>query len=361
MSFHDMLFEDARLASDRKDWHVAVALWRRLLAEDGHKNGTVAYLKLISAMDALGDTKEVERLIHEALEKYPHSALLMCQRGRFHSRRNEWSSALLALEAAVAIKSDVPEWAHRLLIQCHTRLGRIGDAIRAAELAVSMRPNSERLRSEQALAAAAPTAMKNLKKSLLSLAGGPCIVFGSAPEPDFGPKGFRGERIVCCNGSARSLQDRFALSPDYSIIHSHVFARETDSDREVREALSGTKNIGTQIVLTSSIHPVTHEVPVAFDWSHRFHVVTQLLDAPVPYLDFSTGAFAVLAALYAGASEVRLVGFSFNSKGHSYNRNDRYRNHVASDAALYALLTARGFKIDAEAPEIATICRARID
>lgn len=86
-----------------------------------------------------------------------------------------------------------------------------------------------------------------------------------------------------------------------------------------------------------------------------------LLDTPLPLLDFSTGAFAVLAALYAGASEVRLVGFSLTSKGHSYNGNERYRNHVSSDAALYALLSAKGYGIVSDVPEIAMICRRIVE
>jgi hypothetical protein len=48
----------------------------------------------------------------------------------------------------------------------------------------------------------------------------------------------------------------------------------------------------------------------------------------------STGIFAATVALWAGASEIVLAGFSL-SGGHSYLNGNTPRNHAAADAAFF--------------------------
>lgn len=356
------LIEKARDASNRKDWNAAGALWRAVLDDIGSKQKTMACSKLVQALEKAGRTEESRHVLSDGLKRFPNSILLLSEKARLLSQGNDWSKAQAMLERAKTGKWKMPAPSYRLLIECHQRQAQAEKALAVAEEAVAVHPNQETLRRELSLTRDTLSALDRLKADLSSLAGQSCIVFGSAPEPDFGSRGFSGEKIICCNGSARALQDAFGLVPNFSLIHSHVFVREIDSDREVREALAGTRDAGKKIVLTSRKYRMDSDpTRKTFDWSYRFHIIERLLDAPMPFLDFSTGAFAVLAALYAGASEVRLVGFSLNSKGHSYNGNARYRNHVSSDAALYALLSARGYELVSDVPEIATICRRIIN
>ena len=131
---------------------------------------------------------------------------------------------------------------------------------------------------------------------------------------------------------------------------------------DVRSALSEVKSVGRLVVLhedrysyTSAILEGRTTAEMRFPWGLRYELIERLLDANLSFLDISTGAFATLAAFACGAKSVDLVGFSFVSKGHSYNQNGRYRNHVRSDACLYGLLGQRGCRITSADTSIATI------
>ncbi len=91
-----------------------------------------------------------------------------------------------------------------------------------------------------------------------------------------------------------------------------------------------------------------------FRWDLRFEIIRQLTGiglrgvqhkAGLAGMDLSTGAVTVACALLWRARSVRLVGFSFASKGTATIPRDSIRNHVSSDAALYALLSTYGFRI----------------
>lgn len=193
------------------------------------------------------------------------------------------------------------------------------------------------------------------------LRGKDCVVFGSAPGPLLGELN-PSRPIICCNGSSRTLQATFGRSPALSFIHGHVFARPNPADADVRNALSDVKNIGRAVILDEARYAYDTEIikdrakgELRFPWDLRFSMIERLLDANLPFLDISTGAFAVLAALTCGARSAHLVGFSFISKGHSYNANGLHRNHIRSDAALYTLLSQRGYQLSSSDTSISAV------
>jgi len=205
-----------------------------------------------------------------------------------------------------------------------------------------------------------------------------CVVFGSAPNPVFGNPAQEGEKIICCNGSALSLHKLFGRIPDYSFVHSHVFARlENEADADVRAAIEQCPDLGHLTIFSSPRHayspdslPKNIKSLNEFSWELRFEVIRQLTGvglhgvrpkAGLAGMDFSTGAVTVACVFLGGARSVRLVGFSFASKGHSYNTKALYRNHVSSDAALYALLSAYGFRITSTERSIAPLLESKIE
>jgi hypothetical protein len=217
-----------------------------------------------------------------------------------------------------------------------------------------------------------------IKEALADLRDRDCVVFGSAPNPDFGKPSEEGEKVICCNGSALSLCRLFGRAPDYLFVHSHVFARlQNEADADVRAAIDQCSEIGNLLIFSSSkfayppdLLPKNTRSVNEFRWDLRFEVIRQLTGIGLPGvqhkaglagMDLSTGAVTVACAFFAGARSVRLVGFSFTSKGHSYNTKELHRNHVSSDASLYALLSTYGFKITSTDPSIAPLLAPRID
>ncbi len=191
--------------------------------------------------------------------------------------------------------------------------------------------------------------------------GKDCVIFGSAPSPLIGDIRLE-QPIICCNGSSLTLQNNLGRPPALSFVHSHVFARDNPADVEVRDALSAVKNIGRLVVLHEDYYDYDTEITrgrsedeMRLAWGLRYSMLERLLGANLPFLDMSTGAFTVLAALSCGAKSVHLIGFSLISKGHSYNPNGRHRNHIRSDAAIYALLGQRGHRITSSDPSVSSI------
>jgi len=199
-----------------------------------------------------------------------------------------------------------------------------------------------------------------------SLRGRHCIIFGSAPEPDL--SSYDGQPIVCCNGSAVSLKRLLGRAPDYTFMHCHVLARSNPSDAAVREALTSVASIGKVVLFddphyayaTDLLAPLASDI-AKFDWLSRYQMLDDLLGAPLPFLDLSSGAMTAALALRHGAASAELVGFSLGRKGHSYNPKEQYRNHVRSDAALFALLAQIGHDLRCREPSVAMILTRKIE
>lgn len=193
-----------------------------------------------------------------------------------------------------------------------------------------------------------------------------CVVVGSAPDPDF--SNYTRQPIVCCNGSAASLRRALDRSPDYTFMHCHALGRQSASDQEVRAAIGQVGNLGSTIIFDDPHYPYSATLlsslsreMMSFDWSRRHEIVSELLGASLPFLNCSTGAMTVASVLRAGARSVELVGFSLAQKGHSYNDKGRYRNHVRSDAALFALLGQAGYNISSSETSVSMILNEKLD
>ncbi len=194
--------------------------------------------------------------------------------------------------------------------------------------------------------------MRDLSDYLRDVRDKDCIVFGSAPDPTF-VEDHKGQKIICCNGSAFSLKN-FGFEPDFSFIHGHAMVRDNPADADVREVLAKVEKLGRVVFLDEPQYEYPLDVlgskaeaTFSFPWDDRYRVFSKLVDFSSSSLDISTGAFSVAALCLAGAKSVTLVGISFAKKGHSYNSNNRYRNHVSSDAILYGLLSISGYQIAA--------------
>lgn len=199
-----------------------------------------------------------------------------------------------------------------------------------------------------------------------SIQGRDCVVFGSAPDPDM--SGYAGGPIICCNGSAASLKRTLGRAPDYTFLHCHALARDNPADVDVRNALASVESIGKVVLFDDPHYDYAADflVPISsgiakYDWLSRYEIVDDLLGAPLPFLDLSSGAMTTALVLRHGARSVDLVGISLARKGHSYNPNEHYRNHVRSDAALFALLAQIGYDIRSRDPSVAMIVTKKID
>ncbi len=211
-------------------------------------------------------------------------------------------------------------------------------------------------------------ALDEFRRFCQALEGQDCVVFGSAPDPSFGEEGYRGEKIVCCNGSAATLDAEFGLRPDFTFLHSHVLARENEADQDVRDALAKVDSLGDVVLFHKPEFDYSEALlngragrVHSFLWKNRYDLIHRLVDASPEYLRPSTGAMAASCALFAGARSVRLVGCSFVRKGHSYNTKNLYRNHVASDAALYAMLTLNGYRLSTPEPSVSMVLAEMLD
>jgi hypothetical protein len=192
--------------------------------------------------------------------------------------------------------------------------------------------------------------------------GQDCIVMGSAPNPDLGENPFE-RQIICCNGAALTLQEHFGRSPNFTFLHSHVpFRQDNPADKDVMDALVRVKRLGRMVVLYHYKHKYDRQIFAdkrddfcELNWKYRFEIFRRLTGCSLPFLDVSTGATTVAACILAGARSIRLVGFSFAQKGHSYNNKNLHRAHISSDAALYCLLHASGYEISATDPSVAMV------
>lgn len=205
-------------------------------------------------------------------------------------------------------------------------------------------------------------AFSALRTYCADLKGKDCIVFGSAPNPSFGEEGYKDEPIVSCNGSAVTLYNQFGLAPDFSFLHGHVLDRDNEADEDIRSAMSHVPKLGKTVIFAPHASPLSMQLledktdnTLIFDSGYQIALMRELLGSSFPRLDLSTGAMAVACTLFAGARSVKLVGFSFERKGHSYNAKNLHRNHITSDAALYALLILARYRITSTDPSVQMI------
>jgi hypothetical protein len=184
-----------------------------------------------------------------------------------------------------------------------------------------------------------------------------CIVLGSAPNCD-APSFQADDVVVCVNGSAHNAE-RFGVDvPDGTFLVSHIFGRSSKHSRATYELLRGrrTKNL---ILVTGTLNfeKCTDGVrDIGLDYEfidelspfERAAIVGEACGMELGFGTLSqrvsTGVTTVICAIWAGAREVNLTGFSLRS-GHSYTNYASKRHHVGPDSLFFALCSERDFPV----------------
>ena len=184
-----------------------------------------------------------------------------------------------------------------------------------------------------------------------SLIYGPCLVLGSGPNPAI-PAGFNKTwSLLTVNASQASIKD-LNMQPAVTVISDQMLGNSA-ANIAGKEALKNSKT--SRLVLINRRYAVSHakrilrtlnycyeELSVISHWGRSriaYEVLKEYVALGSGEQKISTGIFASLLALYAGANQVVLSGFSFSIDGHAYNTLNHKRSHISSDKT--ALLLAR--------------------
>ena len=171
----------------------------------------------------------------------------------------------------------------------------------------------------------------------------PTIILGSGPSarPPSNPQGWA---LFTVNGS-QALATGWGLGdPDVTLFGTTVLGMRA-SNREAQRVLRGRRT-RLLVMVSDGSNPLVHRFNL---WRTGYHcdrslmlttrqraeifgaVLGKTLD---PALKPSNGVFLALIALYLGAPEIMMTGFSLSSAGHGYNTANHTRHHKEADAAV---------------------------
>jgi hypothetical protein len=186
-----------------------------------------------------------------------------------------------------------------------------------------------------------------------TIAGRACIVIGSAPDPIVPV--IESACHFCVNGSVHSADKYFHVTPDATFLNGAIF-NDADSYAEATVGVLRDKRLGIVLVSRNAYHccsTVLQEIgasakecyPIS-KYDKRLIIGEAMghkwwgaypIDANV-----SNGLFMAVVALWAGAKEVILVGFSFNSR-HEYTTASQQlsvRGHLLEDSKFLEFIAA---------------------
>lgn len=180
------------------------------------------------------------------------------------------------------------------------------------------------------------------------IAGRRCIIMGSAPDPVVPP--LDGAFTVCVNGSVYSAYKHWAKAPDLTYLNGAIFNDNDSYSNATLTALSG-KHLGDAIIARHSFELALRMMGgsgITYDGAYSFSKYDKrvvLGDAAghgvfgsYPFeVNVSNGIFMANMALWAGAADAVLVGFSFNS-AHAYSTGKELstRGHIREDSLFLA-------------------------
>ena len=360
-----LLMEHAEIATAAQNNAHAIERWGKVVESGASAR---AYLSLARINWRLKNKTTALDQVSAGLSLFPDNLLLIEMRASLLFDNRQWLLAGDILEGLILEGKTPTHHGYNLLIRAHQKCGNLEAAKRSLDAATKANAGRPELEKFAAELEQSVRNIRQLEDFMQTVKGQDCVVFGSAPDPTLLDPTRLDKKIITCNGSALSLKERFQREPAMSFIHSHVLTRPNESDADVRAALAKVGHLG-QIVLLHGKDPegdlelIKRKTPglVRFDCDYRHYILRRLLGYPLPGLDISTGAFAVAACAAFGARSIELAGISLNRKGHGYNANNRYRNHVTSDAALYALLKLRGVNLISSEPSVAMLCTNKIE
>lgn len=338
-----LLLEAAEIAEVQDETGLAEGLWLAATRHPGSDSKARVFTRLARLRHRLDDLAGSEEAVTRGLEIYPDFSPLIILRAAELARSGRWLAALDYLEETVRSGIDI---------------GRIGTNLL----------NTYRIRSGQIPASTDKVGIDReialLAEMFAPLKGKDCIAFGSAPGPTFLEPPDDGRPIICSNAAGATLLRDFARTPDYTILAAHIFSRDTEAAIKRKDLIRQAPCLG-RVLIDEDVPADMAQIAAGlkclsierFSWDYRFLLQRLVLDVPTPQISISTGAFSVLCACFAGARSVELVGFSLSDNGHSHENGGGYRNHVASDAALFSMLSLRRFDLRSSDLVIQSICR----
>jgi hypothetical protein len=181
------------------------------------------------------------------------------------------------------------------------------------------------------------------------LAGMRCLVVGSAPQTDW-PQ-VTPERVIAANGSGWIAARNGVAVADLTVVAGaatrsrkpvHFATQDAWRGLRTRELLFiaafQTAVAGQEVIDSSGLTYERFSVLSAADRSAITKGVCGIDLATGETADrISTGIFACAVAVWAGAREVTLCGFSLSSGGHAYMTEDTPRFHQNGDATFLSL------------------------
>ena len=201
------------------------------------------------------------------------------------------------------------------------------------------------------LAFLSPWRCAGLRRRLAPLlAGSSCIVVGSAP----GAKPVPADRVICVNGSGWIAAAQGTPIPDLTVLAGYALRPDSDVRLATQDALRGLRTRTLLFIETgcSKGLAVNTLARLGYQYDRLLTIagsdratISRLVAGkprPPPHQPHgpSTGLFAVALALWAGARDVKMTGFSL-AGGHAYIAGPTHREHVDADSWFLSRIADR--------------------
>jgi hypothetical protein len=223
-------------------------------------------------------------------------------------------------------------------------------------------PDVAKIRAESAF-------LRELRERLsASLQGSRCAVVGSAPKVVV-PKLEPGDRSICVNGSPYAAKQQGVDNPDLTIINGNTTSLKSEKSRATVSIWKGLRTREVLFVETGDrerhARSVLHGVGFHYDrftriskWE-RAAIIGEVCGVELGIGNYdervSNGTFAAILAVWGGAREIVMCGFSFRG-GHNYIETELPRQHINGDRAFFECAKRLGFPLTTTSAEIHDDC-----
>lgn len=207
-----------------------------------------------------------------------------------------------------------------------------------------------------------PVYLPNLRKTISShLRAQRCTVVGSAPNIRI-PKHLMEFPIVCANGSGWSIREH-TRHTTVTVMGGYTTRGEKPNPKIVMEKIRG---LSTDLVVFIEVGDecshaeealaradFRYSKMVSLSYMEVAAIVGLVLGEELGLGDghqrLSMGMFAIVLAMWAVVQEIEFCGFSLKG-GHSYTKEQTFREHVRGDARCFDLI--RQFGVNARTTSI---------
>ena len=197
----------------------------------------------------------------------------------------------------------------------------------------------------------------------------PGLILGSAPDPHLPKIKLDKVNLICVNSSGWSARRLGLQIPDLTVLLRHkLLAQDTREDLKAMKSLKTHKLLvvpHASLIKFSKIKDVLTQLDYQYNeiinCKDKVHVIKAItgenLGEGDPHVTkVSNGLFAVCLALFYGAPEVIMTGFSLTASGHNYyaeRDKHRPRQHILPDKKAILAMRDRGLKIKTSEPDLA--------